>query len=59
LFVADGHELVAAGLPLLPTLDHPHWTVVVSEPSPDHFARVREVFRGPIDNPAWMGQGQS
>lgn len=56
LLVADGPELVASGLPLLPTLDHPHWTVVVSEPSIAQFARVREVFRGPIDNPAWTGR---
>jgi hypothetical protein len=30
LFVANGPDLVAAGFPLLPTLDHPHWTVVLS-----------------------------
>lgn len=53
LLVADGSELVASGLPLLPTLDHPHWTVVVSEPSSAQFAKVRSIFRGPIDNPAW------
>lgn len=53
LLVASGPALVVAGFPLLPTLDHPHWTVVLSEPSPDQFARVRALFRGPIDNPAW------
>ena len=55
LLVANGPELVAAGFPLLPTLDHPHWTVVVSEPTADQFARVRTLFHGPIDNPAWLG----
>jgi hypothetical protein len=55
LFVADGPELVAAGLPLLPTADHPHWTVVLSAPTPEQFARVRPFFRGPIQNPAWSG----
>ena len=53
LFVADGHELVRSGFPLLPTLDHPHWTVVLSEPAPEQFAAVRARFRGPVDNPAW------
>lgn len=55
LLVASGPELVAAGFPLLPTLDHPHWTVVLSEASADRFARVRLLFHGPIDNPAWQG----
>ncbi len=53
LLVASGPALVAAGFPLLPTLDHPHWTVLLSEPSSDQFARVRTLFDGPIDNPAW------
>ncbi len=56
LLVADGPELIAAGLPLLPTLDHPHWTVVLSEPSIAQFTKVRSLFRGPIDNPAWTGR---
>lgn len=53
LLVASGPGLVAAGFPLLPTLDHPHWTVVLSEASNDQFARVRAQFDGPIDNPTW------
>lgn len=56
LLVADGPALVAAGLPLLPTLDHPHWTVVVSEPTAAQFAKARTSFRGPVDNPAWTGR---
>jgi hypothetical protein len=55
LLVAQGRELVEAGFPLLPTLDHPHWTVVLATPSPDQFAAVRRVFHGPIENPAWTG----
>jgi hypothetical protein len=55
LFVADGPELVSAGLPLLPTSDYPHWTVVLSEPAPEQFARVRPFFHGPVENPAWSG----
>lgn len=57
LLVASGPELVAAGFPLMPTLDHPHWTVALSEPSTDQFARVRVLFLGPIDNPAWTPRG--
>jgi hypothetical protein len=53
LLVADGAELTRAGFALLPTLDHPHWTLVLSEPTPERFAAVRALFRGPIDNPAW------
>jgi hypothetical protein len=56
LLVADGLELVEAGFPLLPTLDDPHWTVVLSEPTAEQFRRVRALFRGPIDNPAWTGR---
>ena len=53
LFEADAGRLVAAGFPLFPTGDHPHWTVVLSESSPRQFARVRRLFDGPKDNPAW------
>jgi hypothetical protein len=59
LLVADGHELVEAGFPLLPTLDDPHWTVVLSEPTTEQFGRVRALFHGPIDNPAWNGPAWS
>lgn len=48
--------LLRAGFPLLSTEDHPHWTVVLSEPTPEQFARVRPLFEGPIDNPAWAGR---
>ncbi len=57
LLVAKGHDLIAAGFPLLPTLDHPHWTVVLSEPSIGQFEHVRRLFHGPIENPAWTGAG--
>lgn len=53
VLVAVGLELVEAGFALLPTLDHPHWTVVLSEPSVGQFASVRRLFRGPTQNPAW------
>lgn len=53
LFVAHGRDLVANGFPLLPTLSYPHWSVVVSEPSSEQFSRIRAVFRGPEENPAW------
>ena len=55
LFEALGAELLAAGFPLLPTAQHPHWTVVVSEPTAAQFARVRSLFDGPKPNPAWAG----
>jgi len=54
---ANGPDLVEAGFPLLPTLDHPHWTVVLSAPSVEQFESVRRVFHGPIENPAWTGRG--
>jgi hypothetical protein len=56
LLPAEGATLVAAGFPVLPTLDFPHWTVVLSEPSSERFEAVRRVFRGPIQNPAWTGR---
>lgn len=57
LLVAEGRVLTAAGFPLLPTLDHPHWTVVLSAPSAEQFDGVRRLFHGPIENPAWTGRG--
>lgn len=59
LFLADGPAIVEAGFPLLPTLDRPHWTVVLSEPTPAQFERVRSLFRGPVENPAWSSPGPS
>lgn len=56
LFEARGAELVDGGFPLLPTADHPHWTVVLSSATPGQFARVRSHFAGPKDNPAWAGR---
>ncbi len=53
LLEADGRELIGAGFPLLPTLDRPHWTVALSEATAEQFSRVRPLFRGPIQNPAW------
>ncbi len=57
LLVAEGRELVEAGFPLLPTLDHPHWTVMLAAPSSQQFAAVRRVFHGPVENPTWTGGG--
>lgn len=56
LFVADGPDLVTAGFPLFATEEAPHWSVVLSEPAPLQFARVRRHFRGPVENPAWAGR---
>lgn len=53
---ASGPELLRAGFPLLPTGHLLHWSIVLSEPTPVQFARVRENFRGPIDNPVWEGK---
>lgn len=53
VLTAEAPRLLAAGFPIFPTLNHPHWTVVLSEPSAGQFARVRDVFDGPIDNPVW------
>jgi len=53
---ADGPALLAAGFPLLPTLKHPHWSVVLSEPTQSQFQRVASHFRGPFDNPLWVGR---
>lgn len=56
ILVADGRQLTAAGFPLLPTLDFPHWTVVLAEASAPTFERIREYFRGPVQNPGWDGR---
>jgi hypothetical protein len=58
LFLADGAGVVAAGFPLLPTLDHPHWRLTMSEVSTRQFERVRGVFQGPVENPAWAPPGR-
>lgn len=52
---ASGSELLRAGFPLLPTRGHLHWSVVLSQPTPAQFSRVRGHFRGPIDIPVWKG----
>ncbi len=51
--VADGESLVNDGFPLLPTLDSPHWTVVLAAATAGHFERVRTHSRGPLDNPTY------
>lgn len=56
LLVAHGSALVAAGFPLLPTLEAPHWTVLLAAPTTAAFAAVRGLFEGPIENPAWSGR---
>ena len=53
LLIADGMALVEAGFPLLPTLEAPHWTVVLAAATATQFERVRTHFNGPIDNPAY------
>ncbi len=59
LYHAAGDDLITAGFPLLPTLDHPHWTVELSQPTPEQFALVRQHFHGPVDNPGWAGRSGS
>lgn len=56
--IARGAELVNDGFPLLPTLEWPHWTLVLAEATPAQFARVRTHFTGPIPNPAHRSSGQ-
>lgn len=51
--VADGESLISDGFPLLPTLDSPHWTVVLAAATAAQFERVRAHFRGPLDNPTY------
>jgi len=53
LLVADGESLINDGFPLLPTLDAPHWTVVLATATVSQFERVRSHFRGPLDNPTY------
>ena len=53
VLTAEAPKLLDAGFALLPTLNQPHWTVVLSEPTATQFARVRAVFDGPMDNPVW------
>lgn len=53
LLVADATELVDDGFPLLPTLDSPHWTVVLAAATAAQFSRVRAHFEGPITNPSY------
>jgi hypothetical protein len=51
--IADGSDLIEDGFPLLPTLDSPHWTVLLAAATPTQFERVRSHFRGPVDNPTF------
>ena len=51
--VAEGAELIDDGFPLLPTLDSPHWTVLLAAATSAQFERVRSHFRGPLDNPTY------
>jgi len=53
---AYGPDLLRSGFPLLPTSERLHWSVVLSEPTPEQFARVRPHFHGPVDNPVWEGR---
>lgn len=54
LLEASGADLVADGFPLLPTREHPR-TVVLAEPTPTQFERVRRHFSEPKRNPVWAG----
>ena len=58
LLVAHGVELIAAGFPLLPTLDAPHWTVTLVLPTSESFAAVRSHFDGPDRKPC-LGRSDS
>ncbi|MGB3733422.1 MAG: hypothetical protein WA964_00595 [Ilumatobacter sp.] len=58
LLVADAAELVDDGFPLLPTLDAPHWTVVLADATSAQFSRVRAHFEGPIDNPSYRARSR-
>lgn len=53
LLVADARELIDDGFPRLPTLDAPHWTVVLASATAPQFSRVRTHFKGPIANPSY------
>ncbi len=53
LLIADARSLIDDGFPLLPTLDSPHWTVVLAAPTAEMFERVRTHFDGPIANPSF------
>jgi hypothetical protein len=53
LLIANGHDVIADGFPLLPTLDHPHWTVTLANTEPSTFERVRSLFTGPVPNPTY------
>lgn len=54
--VAAGDSLINDGFPLLPTLDSPHWTLVLAAATSEQFARVRAHFRGPLDNPVYRSR---
>ena len=58
LLVADAAALIDDGFPLLPTLDYPHWTVVLAAATDDMFERVRGHFEGPIANPSYRPRGR-
>jgi len=56
LLVAEATALVDGGFPLLPTLDAPHWTVVLADATSAQFDRVRSHFEGPIANPSYRAR---
>jgi hypothetical protein len=53
IFVAEATSLVMDGFVLLPTLESPHWTVVLADDSGEQLNRVRRHFREPLPNPAY------
>lgn len=54
--IAAGESLINDGFPLLPTLDSPHWTLVLAAATSEQFERVRTHFRGPLDNPVYRSR---
>lgn len=53
---AIARDVLAAGFALLPTSAAPHWSIVLAQPKPENFAVVRSLFRGPVNNPLWVGR---
>lgn len=53
---AAASDLLGGGFSVLPTRDHPHWTVMLAEPTPTQFADVRRHFSEPKRNPVWAGR---
>lgn len=57
LFEARGGDLIEAGFPLIPKPTIRTGQSCGPTVTRTHFARVRTLFEGPKDNPAWSGGG--